>query len=215
MTVRSADPPPREWDRVRWEALDPRHGRLRMEGILDLVPRGGRHLDVGTGNGDGTALLGRRGVRAVGLEYGFKSALLAARGGSSIARGDARRLPFAPAAFDSVTCLDVLEHVPRPGEALGEMARVLRPGGALILQTPNRELFKERVLAGLRAAGFRQKQPYDRPLALVEIRRLLAAAGLAIESERRVRCWDDHPAVRLLSWSRLFVCRRAGDAGAA
>jgi SAM-dependent methyltransferase len=185
-----------------------------MERVLRHVPRSGRHLDVGTGRGDGTALVAEVAAPCIGLEYGLRSALLAARRGCTIARGDARRLPFAAGCFDSVTCLDVLEHVPRPREAVAELARVLRPGGVLILQTPNRELFKERVLSGLRAFGFRQKQPYDRPLPLAALRRLLAGAGFAVDEERRVRCWDDRAAVRAVSWSRLFVCRRAGPGGA-
>jgi SAM-dependent methyltransferase len=185
-----------------------------MERVLPYVPRSGRHLDVGTGRGDGTVLLGPAVARCIGLEYGLKSAVLAADRGCTITRGDARRLPFAAARFDSITCLDVLEHVPRPLEAVAEMARVLRPGGVLILQTPNRELFKERVLSGLRSLGFRQRQPYDRPLPLAALRRLLGDAGFAVEAERRVRCWDDRAAVRAVSWSRLFLCRRAGRGGA-
>jgi ubiquinone/menaquinone biosynthesis C-methylase UbiE len=129
-------------------------------------------------------------------------------------RGDARRLPFAGASFDSITCLDVLEHVPRPAEAILEWARVLRAGGLLILETPYRELFKERCLRLARSLGFRQKQPYDAPLSLAELRRLLHAAALTVEVERNVRCWDDHPLVRLFSWSRLFLCRNeAGQNG--
>lgn len=204
----SSDPTPRDWAGVRWEGLDARHGRLRMAAVLRYVPRRGRHLDVGTGNGDGTVLLAEK-ARCIGLEYGPRSAAIARRKGCVVVLGDARRLPFPGASFDSITCLDVLEHLPRPHEALAELARVLRPGALLILQTPNRELFKERVLAALRALGFRQKQPYDRPLAVEELRRLIRAAGLTMEEERAIRCWDGNPLVRAVSWSRLFLCRSA------
>ena len=50
--------------------------------------------------------------------------------------GDACRLPFAPGSFDAVLCNQVLEHVPTPQHIFAEAARVLRPGGVLLLTTP-------------------------------------------------------------------------------
>jgi ubiquinone/menaquinone biosynthesis C-methylase UbiE len=46
---------------------------------------------------------------------------------------DAGQLPFEDATFDAVTCLESLEFLPRPREALGEMVRVLAPGGVLLV----------------------------------------------------------------------------------
>lgn len=45
-------------------------------------------------------------------------------------------LPFRAGAFDAVLCTEVLEHVPEPNQLLAEVARVLRPGGALVLTVP-------------------------------------------------------------------------------
>lgn len=50
--------------------------------------------------------------------------------------GDAQRLPFAAGVFDGVVCQAVLEHVPRPWQAVGEMARVLQRGGLLYIEVP-------------------------------------------------------------------------------
>lgn len=50
------------------------------------------------------------------------------------------RLPFADASFDTCTILEVIEHVPRERPVLAELARVLRPGGRLLLTTPHRGL---------------------------------------------------------------------------
>lgn len=47
--------------------------------------------------------------------------------------GEAGNLPWATAVFDLVTCLEALEYFPCPRRALAEMARVLRPGGTLVL----------------------------------------------------------------------------------
>jgi len=49
---------------------------------------------------------------------------------------ESEHLPFQDASFDTVLCTQVLEHVPRPWLAASEMARVLKPGGMLILSCP-------------------------------------------------------------------------------
>lgn len=49
---------------------------------------------------------------------------------------DGRRLPFANASFDVVFCSQVLEHVFTPDDFMAELARVLRPGGRLVLTVP-------------------------------------------------------------------------------
>jgi SAM-dependent methyltransferase len=51
--------------------------------------------------------------------------------------------PFADASFDTILCSQVLEHVPHPWEALSEFARVLRPGGCLVLSVPHLSMIHE------------------------------------------------------------------------
>ena len=53
--------------------------------------------------------------------------------GRPVARGDVQRIPFASGTFDLATSFDVLQSVPDDRQGLGEMARVLRPGGHAIL----------------------------------------------------------------------------------
>jgi len=202
-----SDPDHRAWEAMVWERVEPRIGRTRMERVLHLLPQGGRHLDVGTGNGDGTALAGRI-ARCTGIEYGFKNLLAAAAKGCVVVQGDARRLPLAWGSFDSVTCLDVLEHILGPAAAVTEIARALRPGGLLVVQTPNREILKERLLRLARSLGYPQRQPYDLPLPLGDIRRLLREANLVVARYEPIRCWDPNPLVRTISWSRLLECRK-------
>ena len=62
----------------------------------------------------------------------------AARAGLSVARGSVLALPYSTAAFDVVTCFDVLYHkaVTDDGQALTELARVLVPGGWLLVRVP-------------------------------------------------------------------------------
>jgi 2-polyprenyl-3-methyl-5-hydroxy-6-metoxy-1,4-benzoquinol methylase len=47
------------------------------------------------------------------------------------------RLPFADASFDSVVCMEVIEHIPNQLQLMSEMARLVKPGGKLIVTTPN------------------------------------------------------------------------------
>lgn len=51
--------------------------------------------------------------------------------------GDVQALPFEDGAFDVIFCSQVLEHVPEPQKALDEFARVLRPGGRVVLTAPH------------------------------------------------------------------------------
>lgn len=56
--------------------------------------------------------------------------------------GDLQSHPIRKNAFDLVVCWDVLEHLPRPSEAIHNMIRSLRPGGVIILGLPNLASFK-------------------------------------------------------------------------
>jgi SAM-dependent methyltransferase len=77
--------------------------------------------------------------------------------------GEAGRLPWPDSCFDLVTCLEALEYFPSPRRALAEMARVLRPGGTLIVSKwPDSWA---RLLPG-------------RGLSAIALRRELAALGL-------------------------------------
>src|SRR5262249_59378939 len=54
-----------------------------------------------------------------------------------VIRAAAEALPFGPETFDVVYCVSTVEHVGDAARALGELARVLRPGGAIYLHTPS------------------------------------------------------------------------------
>jgi SAM-dependent methyltransferase len=67
--------------------------------------------------------------------WGPVSPALLRRYGVRYGRGDLTRLPFPDASFDAVTCVSVLEHMPRDARITGvrEMARVLKAGGRLVI----------------------------------------------------------------------------------
>ncbi len=95
-------------------------------------------LELGCGAGTYVRLLAGLGYRAIGLDYSLPSlgrALDAdpGRKGHYLA-GDAYALPSGPGRVDLVVSIGVLQALSRPEQALAEVARVLRPGGTLLLE---------------------------------------------------------------------------------
>jgi glycosyltransferase involved in cell wall biosynthesis/SAM-dependent methyltransferase len=114
----------------------------RLAMLRDLLGRmrsltaPGRLLDVGCGGGHllGAALA--EGWRAVGTDLAHEACATAAAAGTAV-QADARALPFAEAGFDALTLVNVLDHTIDPLRVLREAARVLRPGGLLVVRIPN------------------------------------------------------------------------------
>jgi SAM-dependent methyltransferase len=112
---------------------------LIVAALRDVAPRAsGRLLDVGCGNKPYEAMFLPYVTEYLGIEHEATFAATAA--GSQGTRPDltydGQRLPFAAATFDTVLNVQVLEHTPRPRALVHEMARVLKPGGLLIVVAP-------------------------------------------------------------------------------
>jgi SAM-dependent methyltransferase len=85
---------------------------------------------------------------------------------------DAAAIPFAPRCFDSAMCTEVLEHLPDPSRTVRELARVLRPGGWLLVTTP--------------FAYQAHQRPYDFfRFTDIALREMFRAAGFVDVSVRR------------------------------
>jgi demethylmenaquinone methyltransferase/2-methoxy-6-polyprenyl-1,4-benzoquinol methylase len=111
----------RLWRTATVRAVDPRPGEL----VLDLA----------AGTGTSSEPFDAAGARVVPCDFslGMLTAGKARRPDLGFVAGDALRLPFADGAFDAVTISFGLRNVSRTLDALGEMLRVTRPGGRLVV----------------------------------------------------------------------------------
>jgi SAM-dependent methyltransferase len=119
-----------------WRAGQDR--RLKM--ILDAAGERlkGRVLENGCGVGLYVERLMPHAGQVVGVEIELERAREAKKRGSGVLNGAGEALPFPADAFDVILSHEVLEHVRDDVGAASEMVRVLRPGGRIILFTPNR-----------------------------------------------------------------------------
>ena len=110
--------------------------------VLEL-PRGARVLDAPCGAGDLTAALRERGYDAWGADI---EASAARRLGESFRQADlSGPLPWPDGSFDLALSVEGIEHLENPFAYLRELHRVLRPGGTLVLTTPNIGSVRSRV----------------------------------------------------------------------
>lgn len=102
----------------------------------------GMVLDAGCGNGYGTALLAEDAGQVVGVDYDTEAIDYCkqhfSRPNLRFLLADCRSLPFDTENFDTVVSLEVFEHIVEWEQFLAEVRRVLRPGGAFMMSTPNR-----------------------------------------------------------------------------
>ncbi len=124
-----------------------RHWKRRLAGLANVQP-GGTALDLCCGTGDVAFALARRGLDVTGLDFSepmlavaeqrlrarqIRRASAGPQPGVRFLRGDAHQIPFSDESFDVVTVSYGLRNLADWGAALGEMRRVTRRGGRLLV----------------------------------------------------------------------------------
>ncbi len=162
---------------------------LRLDWIAQHAPlQGARVLDVGCGGGILAEAMARRGAKVTGIDLAEKAlrvAQLHLLESKLDIRYEMSAVEDVAGEFDTVTCMELLEHVPEPALMVAACARLVRPGGQVFFSTINRNpksyLFAvvgaEYVL-GLLPKGTHDYQRFIKPS---ELSRWSRAAGLRVD----------------------------------
>ncbi len=132
--------------------------------LVELFAVPGELLDIGCGLGDFVGLAAKRGWKAHGIDASAR-AVAAARGrGLSASVGTAEQPDLPSESFDAVTMRDVLEHLKDPLGGLESAASLLKPGGIVLIKTPNESSLYKGIARALWRASFHRIR---RPLSFV------------------------------------------------
>jgi ubiquinone/menaquinone biosynthesis C-methylase UbiE len=162
--------------------------KLALATELAPAAPGASALEIGCARGQFTLPLARRGYHVVGYDLSPASVELArhraAEAGVTnveFVAGDAENLgAFPDDRFDAVFSFSTLRYVPDVSRALGEIRRVLKPGGRAVLDFPNRLCPWFYVKQWLGS----ERHPYDHWYAESDLRRLFAGARLDVRAAR-------------------------------
>ncbi len=130
-----------DWHRQNPTGYGPWYDLVRAALVPDLLC-GARVLEIGCGGGDFAAWMAESGAGEV-VAQDFSATPIAhaqerfSRENLTFSVGDIEAIDAPSESFDVVVSCETIEHVPHPAQAVRELGRVLRPGGTLLLTTPN------------------------------------------------------------------------------
>jgi len=132
-SVRAADYDNRAFD--SWVPLQRMWQRNRFEIVHDFMGAQGGQITLDIGCGSSRIVQTLPGV--IGMDLGMHKLRWLRAPGRSLVQGSLTDMPFRDASVDTVLCSEVIEHIPREQVHLAELVRLVRPGGLLILGTPD------------------------------------------------------------------------------
>ena len=155
----SDSPAPAEAAFPSWKQKE--HEQL-LDGVAALGVRDGLLLDVGCFSGMFLSNAEKRGFKPSGIEPN-REAYLRLKNNSqlNVIHGSLASARFAADTFSVVSLLDVVEHVSEPVSELQEVFRILRPGGLLVLSTPNVAGLPQRIVQTKRRLFHQDWCPID------------------------------------------------------
>jgi ubiquinone/menaquinone biosynthesis C-methylase UbiE len=205
-----------------------------VESILSTEPRG-KLLDVPAGEG---ALAVR--LRDMGFEVSccdlypqiFKVEDLEIKGGNMD-----RELPYGDDEFDHIVCVEGLEHIENPANAIREFARIVKPGGQMIISVPNIMNIEERLkwlfsgytshFKPLSAQALRDHKHHEmegldeialhiNPIGYAEVRYLLEKSGFELvrtfRDKSKSRTWLFAPLTAMITLVSRFTSKTKREA---
>ncbi len=105
--------------------------------VWTLLPEASNVLDIGCGSSHTLSRYVGIGIDSNKDKVDFMNSHLSGLNHNRYLVADARTLPFEDNSFDAVMCIEVLEHLEKPGEVISEIARVARPHAKIVLATPD------------------------------------------------------------------------------
>ena len=182
--------------RIDDEVLDARHGAiLRLLG--HEAPAGGRLVEVGTGAGLFLRAASRAGWDVAGVELSpDASAFARDRLGLDVRTERAEAMTFAAGSFDVAVMFDVIEHLFEPRAVLEATRRALKPGGLLVVTTPNFDALSRYALG----IAWAVLNPFEHLYYFSEatLTALLASCGYA--GVRRIRTFGGWGAIESMNY---------------
>jgi len=159
----------------------------RVSLLEDLLPHlaltpGCAMLDLGCGAGTYVSLLARRGCRVTAIDYAVRmiGRARATHANAEYVAADGQYAPFRSESFDFVLCIGVLPCCETPRRLIHEAARLLRPGGSLLIEAFNPLHFTVPVIKLLELVGARRRSDLMRHSTRA-VERYLNGAGIEID----------------------------------